>query len=421
MKNCLLIAGEKSGEEHVLTFLPKLRSLFPEIHFFGVGGDELTKQQMELLYHLRDFSGWGFTEVLGKIPFYLKALNHILDEVDKRQCRVAILVDFQEFNFRLARKLKKRGVQVLYYVAPQAWAWREWRATVLGEIVHTLFTIIPFEKSWFKARGVQRICSIPHPVLFRTKQEIITRGLDWESILEERSTRRLPTYRFCTNYSTSNLCGINANCSTTVMPTFDYERPLRLLILPGSRKHEVASLLPEFLSAVKELKKIYSYPIQLLIVESPSVSATIYKEYRSQFDEIYNSSELIPALLGADFCLAASGTVTLTAALLNVPTVVCYQVSLITEWVYKFWVNYDGPISLANIILQERVFPELLQDKVDRINICTCLQEWLTDYIEYEKIKKKLKMVPHSLEGDNISISDYIGQVITEVYLKDVS
>ena len=146
-KSCLIVAGEKSGEEHCLSFYSKIKELDPKISFFGVGGDELKNKGMDLLYHLNEFSSWGVSEVIGKIPFYFNALNSIVNEVEKRDCKYAILVDFQSFNHRLAKRLKKRGVKVFYYVAPQAWAWKAFRAQLLGKSVHTLFTIIPLKKS----------------------------------------------------------------------------------------------------------------------------------------------------------------------------------------------------------------------------------------------------------------------------------
>ena len=141
--SCLIIAGEKSGEEHAMSFLPTLMESSPGMKFFGVGGDEMSSLGVENLYHLKDFSSWGFSEVIGKIPFYFKALNQIVEEVKKRKCKFAILIDFQDFNLRLAKKLNREGVRVFYYVAPQAWAWKAWRAKALEENVDTLFTIIP--------------------------------------------------------------------------------------------------------------------------------------------------------------------------------------------------------------------------------------------------------------------------------------
>ena len=100
-KTCLIIAGEKSGEEHALSFFNDLKKASPDTTFFGVGGDELKNEGLELLYHLNDFSSWGYSEVVTKIPFYIKAMNHIVEEVQRRGCKTAILVDFQSFNLNI--------------------------------------------------------------------------------------------------------------------------------------------------------------------------------------------------------------------------------------------------------------------------------------------------------------------------------
>ena len=158
--NCLVIAGEKIWRGTLLSFFDSLQSSYPEMSFWGVGGDDLRDRGMDLLYHLKDFSSMGFSEVILKVPFYFKALKTIEDEVKKRQCKVAILIDFQDFNLKLSKKLKSLGVKVLYYVAPQAWAWKEWRAKTIQETTDTLFTILPFEKKWFQDRGVKNVSFI---------------------------------------------------------------------------------------------------------------------------------------------------------------------------------------------------------------------------------------------------------------------
>jgi lipid-A-disaccharide synthase len=113
LDSCLIIAGEKSGEEHAMSFLPELVKLCPDVKFYGVGGEDLKKEGMELLYHLKDFSSMGFSEVIQKVPFYFKALKNLENEVVRRGTKTAIVVDFQDFNMRLAEKLKKIGVSVL--------------------------------------------------------------------------------------------------------------------------------------------------------------------------------------------------------------------------------------------------------------------------------------------------------------------
>lgn len=372
MRNeCLIIAGEKSGEEHALSFIKEIHIAHPEIHFFGVGGDELANLGMELVYHLKDFSSWGIGEVIHKIPFYLKAEKHILNEVRNRGCQTAILVDFQDFNLRLAKKLKKSGVNVLYYVAPQAWAWKAYRTKALAEAVHTLFTIIPFEKKWFLDRGVKQVRGVVHPLLLTYQDKI--KGLPKK-------------------------------------PFSELKPKLKLLILPGSRNAEVENLLPIFLQTSELLKDFFT--LELSLVKTTSVKDSLYQYFEKHFDQVYNSEDLPQALREAHICLAASGTVTLATALFEIPTVVAYKGSLLTQFIYNNFISYRGPISLANIVHEEMLFPELIQDEVQPNILARRILTWLTSEAEYERIKTKLRLTHDKISGESFNLPEYMTKVI---------
>lgn len=372
-QSCLVIAGEKSGEEHALSFFKDLKTFSPTTSFFGVGGDDLKKEGLELLYHVNDFSSWGYSEVITKIPFYIKAMNHIVAEVQKRGCKTAILVDYQSFNLKLAGKLKAIGVEVLYYVAPQAWAWKEYRVKKLAASVNTLFTIIPFEKKWFHDRGVKNVISIDHPL--------------WTTYKKELETLDKPV---------------------------ELHAPLQLLLLPGSRKFEVEKLLPIFIESVKELNKMI--PLEVTIVKSNSVPDALYAPYDSFIKYEYTNENLTTALKKADFALAASGTVTLTCGLYEVPTVVCYKTSLLNQFIFETLVSYRWFISLANIVQNRSVFPELLQDQVSVHNIVSYLRFWYYNKPDYLELKAKLKETKSMVRGESISIPKYMASVIEKSY-----
>ena len=374
-QSCLIIAGEKSGEEHALSFFKDLKILSPKTTFFGVGGDELKNEGLELLYHLNEFSSWGYSEVVTKIPFYFKAMNNIVSEVQKRGCKTAILIDYQSFNLKLAGKLKEIGVDVLYYVAPQAWAWKEYRVKKLAASVHTLFTIIPFEKKWFHDRGVRNVISIDHPLLTVYKDEL-----------------------------------------DTLVKTTEVHSPLQILLLPGSRKFEVEKLLPIFIDSIKELRKLI--PLEVTIVKSNSVPDALYAPYDSFIKYEYTNERLTTALKKADIALAASGTVTLTCGLYEVPTVVCYKTSLLNQFIYETVVNYRWFISLANIVQNRSVFPELLQDQVSPHNIVSYLKFWYYNKSDYLELKAKLKETKSMVRGESISIPKYMASVIEKSYEK---
>lgn len=358
-ESCLLIAGEKSGEEHALSFLPELKQLRPGIQFFGVGGDELKADGMEIIYHLKDFSSFGVSEVVGKIPFYFKAMKHLENEVVRRNCKVAVLIDFQDFNLRLAQKLAKRGVKILYYVAPQAWAWKAGRAAVLQRTVHTLFTILPFEKKWFLARGVDKVFSIAHPLMHHYAGQLDN--------LPARSYNEL-------------------------------KQKLQLLILPGSRNDEVRFLLPDFCQVIATLKQHYN--IEVGVVRSSNVKAGHWQPFEKYFDKVWSNEHLADALKWAHVSLAASGTVTLATGLFQVPTVVAYKGSLLNQFIFETFVKYDRPISLTNLVLGECVFPEFIQERATPFNMTQALLKWLESESNYNAAKAKLAMLPTLLSGE---------------------
>jgi len=377
--NCLIVAGEKSGEEHCLSFIDDLISVNPELSLWGVGGDELEKKGMDIHYHLNSFSSWGISEVIHKIPFYAKAMNHIVDYAKESNCKVAILIDFQTFNLKLARKLKKMGIKVFYYVAPQAWAWKSYRAKLLEESVEELFTIIPFEKKWFLDRGVKSVTSVDHPLWRKFKDEL-------ESSREKETLLKLKN-----------------------------KNSWKVTLLPGSRNFEVKCLLPTFIQTIKELKSI-GIDIEVSIVMSSSVKQELYDPYLKFIDVCYKNEELSSALKEANFALAASGTVTLATALFQVPTVVCYQTSLLNEFIFDTFISYCGPISLANIVHQEEVFPELVQNRATSFNIKKILLNWMNKPHELIDLLTKLENTKNLVQGEEKLVGLKIGREVRACY-----
>lgn len=356
-----------------MSFFPELKRLCPATQFYGVGGEDLGREGMELLYHLKDFSSMGFSEVIQKIPFYFKAMNQLEDEVLRRGTKTAIFVDFQDFNLRLARRLAKRGVKVLYYVAPQAWAWKAQRAQHLAQATHTLFTILPFEKAWFTERGVRQVRSIPHPLMLTFKEELKT----------------IPP-----------------------RPFNSWVPKLKVLLLPGSRKFEVKSLLPEFIKTVRELKK--TQDVEVHLVRVPHMPRAYYEAFEQDVDVWYDSQDIVTAMKTCHVALAASGTVTLSTGLFELPTVVCYRASLLNEFIFNNFIKYQGPISLTNIVHDRMLFPEFTQDSVNAQHLARVIRSWIEDEKVYNELKSQLKETKNLLSGEDLSVPHYMSQVINE-------
>ncbi|MGK0367527.1 MAG: lipid-A-disaccharide synthase [Thermoproteota archaeon] len=370
-QSCLIIAGEKSGQDLCMSFLEELKEKSPGTDFFGVGGYEMEAQGVELFYRIEDFSSMGFsTDVLKKIPFYFRAMDHLIDEVKKRDCKTAILIDFQGFNLKMSRKLKDMGVNVLYYVAPQVWSWKEHRIKILKRNLHTLFAILPFEKEWFAQRGLFNVKSVEHPLLDK--------------------------YR--------------ADLNAFKRPLYKRGEKLKVLILPGSRNSEAKLLLKPFLKAVEILK--HEVDIELSLVRVESVHQKFYDYYEDQFDKVYSSDDIVSALKDSHVCIASSGTVTLTCAMYQLPTVVCYRMSLFNVFVIGLIRSYKGPVSLGNIILNKWCFPELLQDQLNPSAIAIKIRKWISNDSEYAKIVSDLADTKKLMAGEDIHMPDYISKVI---------
>lgn len=369
MKSCLIIAGEKSGEEHAISFYETLTRKNPDCKFFGVAGDLLNEKGFDSIYHLNDFSTWGISEAILRIPFYKNALKRIEQEVVNRNCRVAILIDFQTFNMKLAEKLKKHNVKILYYVAPQAWAWKSYRTKILQKTVDTLFCILPFEKKWFMDRGVKSAIGIEHPVLSHNKEDIVS---------FERKVRN---------------------------------EKKRILLLPGSRNFEVKTLLPIFIKTLKNFPNV-----EISIVKSTSVKSALYDAYAKYFSNVYQSEELVRAVKEADIALAASGTVNLSCALYSLPTIVGYSGSLLNHYIFDTFVSYKGHISIANIVHEKIVFPEYIGEKCSDFNIAKSLRPLIENNKYYEDVVEQLSNTKKLLKGDIPDVGEYLSEKISEAY-----
>lgn len=369
--NCLIVAGEKSGEEHGLSFLVKLQEFIPSLKFWGVGGDLFQERNVELIYHCNMFSSWGYSEVLFKIPFYWKAIKKLVTEAILRKTKIAILIDFQEFNLVLSKKLSKRGVKIFYYVAPQAWVWKSYRIKKIQKYVHTLFTILPFEKKWFEERGVRQIISVSHPLLH-----------SYKNILKKW------------NLSENEYCK---------------GKKLRILLLPGSRNFEVAFLLPSFIRTIQRLRQDRN--VQVGIVKCPHVDENLYQPYEEECDESYMADDLVIPLQKYHFSIAASGTITLSLALFQIPSIICYRGTLLDYFIFEM-ISYKGFFSLTNIIHKKYIFPELIQDLGGSFNIYKNLIRWIEDPKRYQKVREELKETQSYLKGEDQDVAEYMGKII---------
>jgi lipid-A-disaccharide synthase len=323
-RRVLMVAGEASGDVHGADLLGALRARVPALEVAGIGGDGLRRAGMRTIADAGDVATVGVVEgvrQLGTLMRLYRALTRTLRENPPDLC---ILVDFPEFNLRIARAAKRAGVPVLYYIGPQVWAWRRGRVRTIARRVDHLAVVFPFEPALYTGRGCA-VEFVGHPLLDR-------------------------------------VCATRSREATLAAHGLDPTKRL-VLLLPGSRAKEVDHLLPPMLAAVKELAAPDRQFVLALAHTVPraGVEAAIQ---RTGAGVPVVDGDTYNLMAAADLALVASGTATLECALLECPMVIAYRVARLTyalAWVLVRGVRHIG---MPNIVAGRGIVPELLQGAV---------------------------------------------------------
>jgi lipid-A-disaccharide synthase len=312
----LLSAGEPSGDLHGARVADALRRRWPDAELYGLGGERMADAGVELLAHVDQLAVMGFVEVLRHLPFFVDLMKRVKRLMQERPPDLVLPIDYPGFNLRLARHAKDTGRPVLYYIAPQVWAWHRSRMQQLARNTDRLAVILPFEEELFRAAGANATF-VGHPLL--------------------DAGRAVPP-------RAAFLGGLG----------LDPDRPV-LALFPGSRPQEVQRQLGVF-SAAAELVRTRMPEVQPVIARSPAVSAATYET--APFTSTTEGSTLLEHARAA---LVKSGTSTLQSALALTPLVVTYRVHPLTYFMARHLVRVPH-VGLVNLVAGERVAPELLQN-----------------------------------------------------------
>ncbi|PYQ07562.1 MAG: lipid-A-disaccharide synthase [Acidobacteria bacterium] len=316
----LLSCGETSGDLYAGELVRELRLRQPGIEVFGLGGDRLAAQGAELLAHVKDLAVVGLLEVVSHLRSLRRVFDRVLSEVDRQLPDVAVLVDYPDFNLRLARHLRRRGVRVVYYVSPQVWAWRRGRLDTIRKTVDHMLVIFPFEEALYREAGVP-VTFVGHPLVDLVHPPADKRGF---------------------------VTGLG----------LDPERPV-VALLPGSRPKEIAHNLPPLAGAVEKLAGERP-ELQFLLALAPSLSfRAVADAFRSLPVHIV-ANQTQGVLASGTVSVVASGTATVEAALLGAPMVVVYRLAPLTYLLGRRLVKVPH-FAMANLIAGERVVPEVIQ------------------------------------------------------------
>jgi lipid-A-disaccharide synthase len=325
----MLSAGEASGDLHGATLCRALAELEPGVKLSGMGGRRMAAAGMDVIADPTGHAVVGTSEALGRIPRLYRTYRRLVARLREERPLALVVIDFPEFNLLLARQARRAGVPVVYFIPPQLWAWRPGRIRQVARRVSRVLAVLPFEPPLYEHAGVP-VEFVGHPLL-----DVLPLDL-----LRDEARRRL---------------GLDSG-------------EVVAGILPGSRREEIARLLPSMLTAARRLHAA-GVARRFVVGVAPTVNRAEVEAIIKQAEdpdspriEAWNG-RTYEVMAGADVVLIASGTATLEAALLGTPMVVCYRVSRFTEAVVRLMVRVEW-CSLPNLIAGRPIVPEILQDDV---------------------------------------------------------
>jgi len=350
----LVVTGETSGDQRAAEVLTELRGIMGEIEIFGVGGDSLRQAGADIIADISETAVFGTSEVISSLAKLRRIRKNLLDEWRGREADIAFLVDYGGFNLRLAKKLKRQGARVVYYISPQVWASRQGRIRWVKRYVDLMLVLFGFEEELYRKNGVD-VVHVGHPLL-----EAVVARTNREDFLGSLG--------------------------------FDPAKKV-IGLMPGSRGSEIRRLLPPILEASDRLRE-RGYE-QQFIVAAPGREKEIEQSLGNRQTALI-CEDHYSAMAAADLLVMASGTAALEAAILGVPAVVVYRASLLTALIARLLMTVKH-VSLPNIILDEEVYPELLQSRCNPDAILAEAALILENSGRYDRIRRRLAEVKQAL------------------------
>ncbi len=370
-KTVMIVAGEASGDAHGARLVEELKKLDSNIRFRGMGGDHLRQAGVDVLVDMAELSVMGITEVLAKYRLIRAELNRLKDEIRKQPPDLLILVDYQEFNQRLAAFARSIGVKVLFYIGPSVWAWRPKRVYKMAKIVDHMAVILPFEKKLYEKANVP-VTFTGHPLRDEVIRDKTPQQARDKLALEERTT---------------------------------------IGLFPGSRSGEIRRILPVLLDSAEIIRyeeKRHGKPdLQFVLPIAPTIGNEDLAPYTEKLESLgvhclkQNSSQAFYDIIQAcDLALTASGTATLEIGLLGVPMVIAHKISPLSYFLLKRLVTTKF-IGLVNIIPGKAVVREFLQNEATAENISAEALRLLNDEKSYQNMQHELSLLGQQLAGES--------------------
>jgi lipid-A-disaccharide synthase len=368
-KNILISAGEASGDLHAANLVKALHKIDDSIKVRGMGGEKLVEAGVDILVDCSDIAVVGIVEVLMNYRKIMKVLNQLRDELRNNPPDLLILVDYQEFNFKLAQTAKECGVKVLFYISPQVWAWRPHRVHKMGERIDMMAVLFPFEEKFYKKANVP-VQFVGNPLVDEAKA---------------------------------------SKSKADAIKTYDLDASKKIVgLFPGSRRSEIKRVLPIQLKTAELLKKKHS-ELQFIL----PVASTLKKEEFSACMTKYAGLNIklvkdnpYDVMQVCDTIITASGTATLEIALMGIPNAITYKISPLSYFILKRMVTIDN-IGLVNIVAEKNIIKEFIQSDAQPQSICNEIDRILCDEAYRNNMITELNAVKEKLGkkggSDNIA------------------
>lgn len=366
-KNVVIVAGEASGDAHAARLVSELKKIDDTIVFRGMGGDNLRKAGVDVFIDMAKLAVVGIVEVLLKYRMIKAELNKLKKDIADNPPDLLILVDYQEFNQRLAAYAKSIGIKVLFYIGPQVWAWRPKRVYKMGKIVDHMAVILPFEKALYDDADVP-VTFTGHPLT----DEVVT------DKTKQQARDKL-----------------EINDTTTIG------------LFPGSRSGEIKRVLPILLESAKLIQadrhKRYQSEIQFVLPVANTIDKEELAPFTTEMQElsvVTLDEQFYDVIQSCDIILTASGTATLEIGLLEVPMVIVYKIAPLSYFILSKLVSIKH-LGLVNIIPGKEVVKEFIQHEANPLTISIEALRLLNDEKYFETMRHELSLIRQQLGGGN--------------------
>ncbi len=349
----MIIAGEASGDLHGAALIKKLKYIDQSLEFIGIGGDKMIEAGLNAIFHIKKMAFLGLIEVIKHLPFIRHVQKKLIETVLSEKISTIILIDYPGFNLRIAKKLKKMGKKIIYYISPQVWAWGKRRMIKINKYVDKMIVVFPFEEYLYKEKNIDA-SYVGHPLI-----------------------EHIENYNYISKNEFYNKFSLSKDKEI-------------LLLLPGSRKQEIKKIFPEVIEAAYRLAELFN--LQIVVACADNINENIFYKLSNYKNYKIIKGYTYDLFKHSYFGIIKSGTSTLEAGYFNLPFIVVYATNILTYLIGRIFVQIDS-IAMVNILLGEKVVDELIQSKMKSENIFSACYNILSNNEKYNRIKEKLSQI----------------------------